>query len=69
MTPARDDLRRILKAVAADLERDGYAREQIGSHMAVVGLQLLFGEDRGNAIKLLDAAREVIRKEAEEWLQ
>jgi hypothetical protein len=69
MTPARAELHRLLQSVADDLQRDGYAAEQIASVMIVLGLKQLFGEDRGNALKLLDAAREVIRKQEDEWLQ
>ena len=70
MTANSAELHRILKAVMADLERDGYAPEQIASAMAVLGLKQIFGEEKQQALKLLDAARRLVAGQHEdEWLQ
>jgi hypothetical protein len=65
---AREDLHRILKAVIHDLEIDGYAREQIASAMAALGIQILFGGPM-DALQALDMARRVVLEQDEELLQ
>jgi len=70
MSASREELHRILKAVMADLERDGYAPEQIASAMAVLGLKQIFGEEKQQALRLLDAARKIVAGQRDdEWLQ
>jgi len=69
MSAAREELHRILSAVIHDLERDGYAREQIASAMAARGIQILFGEAPMNALQALDMARRVVLEQDEELLQ
>ena len=69
MTPARDELHRILTAVIEDLQRDGYALEQIGAAMTVLGMQQLFGTNKQGALKALDYARSAVAEQEGEWLQ
>ena len=69
MSAARDELHRILKAVIHDLERDGFAAEQVASAMAAIGIQILFGEAPMNALQALDMARRVVLEQDEELLQ
>ena len=70
MTAGREELHRILKAVIADLERDGYAREAVAAAMTAIGIKSIFGEEKEQALGMLDAARNVVaRQEDEEWVQ
>jgi hypothetical protein len=70
MSPARDELHRILTAVIEDLQRDGYAVEQIGATMTVIGMQSLFGNNKEQAIKALDYARRALAETSDrEWMQ
>jgi hypothetical protein len=69
MTPARDELHRILTAVIEDLQRDGFAAEQIGAAMTVLGMQQLFGTNKQGALKALDYARHAVAEQEKEWLQ
>ena len=69
MSAARDELHRILTAVIEDLQRDGYALEQIGAAMTVLGMQQLFGTNKQGALKALDYARHAIAAQEGEWLQ
>ena len=69
MSPAREELHRILSAVIEDLQRDGYAIEQIGAAMTVLGMQALFGNNKQQALKALDYARRAIAEPQDgEWI-
>jgi hypothetical protein len=70
MSASREELLRILKAVIADLERDGYAATQVAAAMTVIGISRIFGEEKEQALRMLEAARKVVaRQEDEEWVQ
>ena len=70
MSAGREELHRILKAVIADLERDGFAVEQIASDMVVLGIHILFGDETIEALRALNRAQKVLLdRQDEEWLQ
>ena len=68
MSAGREELHRILKAVIHDLERDGFAAEQVASAMAAIGISILFGAPM-DALQALDMARRVVLEQDEELLQ